>query len=147
MFWEDHIASFSSQIHELCFGDNTKYSWNPRAKFVVSVVSKCRHFDNKVISKAILEHLWRFEVMNAAVLFLKSNENGGNDLQQNTTDSAQGPYVELHTWNPFENSDRCIPAKGTVRVKVFIVRNLSDFRKTRYMEDISIRIFTDAQFS
>ena len=58
MFWENHIASFSSQIRELCFGDNTKYSWNPRAKFVVSVVSNCRHFDNKVISKAILEHLW-----------------------------------------------------------------------------------------
>jgi len=67
--------------------------------------------------------------MNTAVLFLKSNEQADNDLQQNTTNSTQGTYLELHTWYPYENSDRCNPDEGTVPVKVFTVRILSDIRR------------------
>jgi hypothetical protein len=81
-------------------------------------------------SRAILNYLWLNEVMKAAVLFLKSNEHASNGLQQNTTDSAQDTSLELHTWYPYENSDRCNPAEGTVPVKVFTVRNLSDIRRS-----------------
>ena len=130
MILEYEIISFMQQLYEMNFGDNMKYSWNPRAKFVVSVMSNCKIFENKLISKSILEHLWKFEVMNATVLFLRSNKYGGDDLHQNTTDSAEGTYVELHTWNPYENSDRCVPAKGNISVKVFTVRNLNDFRRS-----------------
>jgi hypothetical protein len=38
--------------------------------------------------------------------------------------------LELHTWYPYENSDRCNPDEGTVPVKVFTVRNLSDIRRS-----------------
>jgi hypothetical protein len=86
--WGFHIASFSWHLNELIFGNNTKHAWNPRAKFLVSVMSNCTYFDNKLISRAFLEHLWNFEVMNATVLLLKSNEHAGTDLQQNKTDSA-----------------------------------------------------------
>jgi len=127
--WEENIGNFMWQMNQLVFRDNTKYSWNPRAKFVVSVVSNCRHFENKFISRAILEHLWFYDVMDAVVLFLKSNEHAGNDLLQNTTESTQSTYLELHTSYPYENSDRCHPVAGTVPVKVFTVRNLSDFRR------------------
>ena len=67
--------------------------------------------------------------MNAAVLLLKSNKLAGNDLQQNTTVSAQDTYVELHTWYPYGNSDRCYSPEGTELAKVFTVRNLSDIRR------------------
>jgi hypothetical protein len=36
-------------------------------------MSNCTQFDNKVISRATLEHMWNFKVMKATVLFLKSN--------------------------------------------------------------------------
>ena len=130
MVWEDHITLFSQQLHELFYGTNTKDSLSPRAKFVVSVMSNCKHFDNKLISRAILENLWNFKVTHAAVLFLKSNESTDNDLQQNTNHSTKGTYVELHTWYPYEISDRCNPSEGTVPVKVFNVRNLSDIRRS-----------------
>jgi hypothetical protein len=68
--------------------------------------------------------------MNATVLFMKTNEHVGNDLQQNTTDSTQGTYLELHIGYPYKNSDRCNPTEGTVPVKVFTVRNLSDIRRS-----------------
>jgi hypothetical protein len=66
--------------------------------------------------------------MNATVLFLKTNEHTGNDLQNNTDYSTQGTYLELHTGYPYENSDRCNPTDSTVPVKVFTVRNLRDIR-------------------
>ena len=128
--WEYRIPSFWQQLYELSVDTSTGLSWNPRAKFIVPVMSNCTQFDNTYISKLILEHLWLHEVMNATVLFLKSNELTVKDLQHNTTDSAQGPYVELHTGNPYEHSNRCSAAKGTVGVKVFTVRNLRDIRKS-----------------
>ena len=38
--------------------------------------------------------------------------------------------MELHTWYPYENSERCNPAESTVPVQVFIVRHLSDIRRS-----------------
>ena len=124
--WEEHISRYFQQLHDIFVGN----SWNPRAKFVVSVISNCTHLENKQLSRAILNELWFKEVINATVLFLKSTEHEGNDLQHNTNDSAQGTYLELHTWYPYENSERCNPAEGTVPVQVFTVRNLSDIRRS-----------------
>jgi hypothetical protein len=125
---EEYSSRFWHQVYELSVDDKTWLSWNPRTKFVVSVISNCTHLDNTHISKAILNHLWFFKITNAAVLFLNSNEHSGKDLQQNTNDSTQGTYLELHTWYPYENSERCNPEEGTVPVKVFTARNLSDIR-------------------
>ena len=128
--WEGHIARYVQQLYELSVVNNMGNSWNPRAKFLVSVMSNCTHMENTKLSRVVLNELWLYEVMNVAVIFLKSNEHGCNDLQQNTTDSAQGTYVELHTWYPYETSDRCNPTEGTVPVKVFIERNLSDISRS-----------------
>ena len=49
-------------------------------------------------------------------------------------DSAQVTYLELHTWYPYENSERCNPAEGTARVRVFTVRNLSDIRRNNFLK-------------
>jgi hypothetical protein len=103
-----------------------------RAKFVVSVMSNYTNMGNTKFSRAVLNELCLYEVMSVAVLLLKSNKLAGNDLQQNTTVSAQGTYVGLHTSYPYGNSDRCYPTEGTelVKVKVFTVRNLSAIRRS-----------------
>jgi hypothetical protein len=55
---------------------------------------------------------------------------GGNNLQLNTIDSTQDTYLELYTWYPYENSERCNPDEGTVQVRVFTVRNMSDIKRS-----------------
>jgi hypothetical protein len=45
------------------------------------------------------------------------------------TDSAQVTYLELNTWYPYENSQKCNTAESTVPVKVITVRKLSDIRR------------------
>jgi hypothetical protein len=92
-------------------------------------MSNCTQFDNKNISSTILGLLSNYQVTNVAVLFPNSNEHACYDLQNTITQTAHGTYLELHTWYPYENSDRCIPAKGTAIVKVFAMRYLSDFRR------------------
>jgi hypothetical protein len=126
--WEKYISGVWQQLFELSFNDKLWLSRNPRSKHIVSVMSNCTHLDKTNISRAILNNLWFYQVMNAAVLFLNSNEHAGNDLQQNTTDSAQSTYLEVHTWYAYENSYRCNPDEGTVPVKVFTFRNVSDIR-------------------
>jgi hypothetical protein len=78
--WEKHISHFWQQLYELSLGNNMWHSRNARAKFVVCVMSNCTLIGNTKVLKAILKELWVQEVMNSAVVFLKSNEHGGNDL-------------------------------------------------------------------
>jgi len=84
-------------------------------------MSICKHMENKNLSRALFNYLRFHKVMNASVPFLKSNKQGGNNLQQNTRVSAQGTYLELQTWYPYDNSDRSNPAEDTVPLKVLTV--------------------------
>ena len=127
---EKYILNLLEQLYELSADDKMWLSRNRRGNHIVPVMSNCTHLDNTHIAKAILTQLWFNQVSSAAVLFLKSNEQAGNDPQSNITDSTQVTYLELHTWHPYENSERCNPAEGTVPVKVFTVRNLSDIRRS-----------------
>ena len=126
--WEQNTVDFQKQLSVLS-GGNLRESWNPNARFVIQVMANCKHFDCKNISRSILSHLWTYQVSNVIVLFLKPNAHGSNDPQQNTSDLPKGTSLEIHTWYPYENSDRCNPDDGTVPVKVFTVRNFSDIRR------------------
>ena len=129
--WEKYSSGVWQQLLELSVNDKLWLSRNPRGKYILPLMSNCTNLDNINISRAILNTLWFYQVTNSAVLFLKSNEHSGNDVQQNTTNSTQGTYLELHTWYPYENSGRCNPDEGTIPVKVFTVRNLNDIRRSQ----------------
>jgi len=127
--WTEYISRFQQQVYELSADNNTWHSWNPRAKFIVAVMSNCERKENTEISRAILSELWLNEVMETAVLFLVSNEHEISDLERNTNDSVYGTYLEMHSCFPYENSERCHPTEGTVPVKVFKARNFSEIKK------------------
>jgi hypothetical protein len=97
---------------EFIFGNNRERSWNPRAKLVVPLMSNCTQVDNRNISRAILENLWKVNIMKATVRFLNSNEHGSIDLQQNTIVSAQDKYLE-----------RTIGIRIRIQTDAFLQRN------------------------
>jgi hypothetical protein len=134
--WEQNTFDFQKQVSALSEG-TLRESWNPNARFVIPFMANCTYFDCKNISRSILSHLWTYQVSNAIVLFLKPNAQGSKDLQHNDSDLRKGTSLEIHTWYPYENSERCNPADGTVLVKVLTLRNLSDIRKN----DIFKRIY------
>jgi len=108
-------------------------------------MSNCTHIQTK-ISKALLNELWVREVMNATVLFLKSNEQGGIYMQRNINDSTQGTYLELRTWFPYENSESSIPHESTVIVKVLTVRNLNDINRSDIFRGYNVMNFHGCPF-
>jgi hypothetical protein len=136
--WEERTSRFRQQLSILRFG-NTRQSWNPRAKFLVTIMSDCSHFDITLISRAILNEFWFHGVRNAAVFFRKSSEERGKKSQQSTSYSKQGTHLELQSWFPYENSERCDPAEGTVPVKVFTIRNLRDIRRSDVFKEHLIK--------
>jgi hypothetical protein len=138
--WQQNTFGFPEQLSGLSGGKLREW-WNPSARFVVSVLANWTLFDSKNISRFILSHFWAYKISDSAVLFLKSTEQEGNELQHNTNDSAQGTYWELHTWYPYENSERCNPAEGTVPVQVFTVRHLSDMNKWKIFKKYFVKNF------
>ena len=142
--WEQNTFGIRKQLSALS-GDKMSESWKPNARFIIQVMANCTQFESKNMSRSILSHLWTYQVSNAVVLFLKPDAYRDNDMQQKTSNSAQSTYWELHTWYPYENSERCNPADGKVPVKVFTVRNLSDITKNtifkRYYEKTFSQMF------
>jgi hypothetical protein len=55
--WEELVSGFQQQLSRLRFG-YARESLNPRAKFLVSLMSNCSHFDATLISRAILDEFW-----------------------------------------------------------------------------------------
>jgi len=96
----------------------------------LDVESNVTLFENTFISRSFLGDLWSYHFSKSDLLFTSSNVQESRDLQQNTAYSAQCTYLEWHTSYPYENSDRCNPAEGTVPVKVFTVRNFSNNRRS-----------------
>jgi len=106
------------------------HSWNPRAKFVVPVMDTCRAYNESYLSRAILSILWLYKVTKGVVLFSESNERVSTVLQEHMNSSSQDAQWSLHTWLPYENSQRCDPLEGTVPLRTLLARNLSDVRNS-----------------
>jgi hypothetical protein len=139
--WQEHFSRFWLQMHKMFLENHRIHSWNQKEKLIVSVMSNCLNVENTNFSRAILNELRLKEFMNAAVLFLKPNDPTYKDLQQNTTDSAQDTYLELHTWYLYANSDGCNPSEGNVAVNVFTVQNISDIKKGGIFKEYSSKNF------
>jgi hypothetical protein len=105
-------------------------SWNPRAKFVVPVMDTCRPYNVSYLSQAILSKLWLYKVTKGVVLFSESNERVSTVLQEHMNSSSQDAQWSLHTWLPYENSQRCDPLESTVPLRILLARNLSDVRNS-----------------
>ena len=95
--WAQNTLKFRAQLNELRLcGD----SWNPKAKFVVSLMSNCTYIEITKYSRYFLRELWFRGAVNAAVLFLKSNEQSGIYMRGNTSDSAQSfPFIRFKKWS------------------------------------------------
>ena len=102
--WEQNTFGIRKQLSALSEG-KMRESWKPNARFIFQEMANCTQFESKNMSQSILSHLWTYQVSNAAVLFLKPDAYGDNDMQQKTSNSAQSTYWELHTWYPYENSE------------------------------------------
>jgi hypothetical protein len=90
--WKKYISELWQQMRKLFTNDKIWLSRNPRGNYIVYVMSNCTHLDTINISRDILNELWFFQVSNAAVLFLKSNEH------IRICNKTQPILHKTHTW-------------------------------------------------
>jgi hypothetical protein len=55
--WEVHVIRFWLQLYELCIAKASWYSWNPKANFIVSLLSNCTHIENTKFSRALFQEI------------------------------------------------------------------------------------------
>lgn len=125
----EYIQRISQQFAALALG-KLHLSWNPKAKFVLPVMSACMHYKTTYLARAILSKLWLYKVTNAVVLFIESSGYSVNFLAQNETLSAEHVQLGLHTWFPYGNAKSCNPIDGTVPLRTFLLRNRSDIHQS-----------------
>jgi hypothetical protein len=123
--FDEYIGKFSKQLTALASG-KVQHSWNPRAKFVLPVLSACTNHNSTYLARAILSRLWLYKVTNAVVLFTESNGHSSKFLEQSKARLAQHVRLSLHTWFPYEDSKRCNPTDGTVPVRTVFLQNVND---------------------
>jgi hypothetical protein len=133
--WDKTPLGFQQQLTVTSAGTLWQ-SWNPSAEFLLVIMGTCMYFEGSNISRSILSEFWPFQVTSATVLYLKSSEHWAKHLSENTSDSAQDKNLELHTWYPYENSESCSPAEGTIHVKVSTVRHLSISKTAKYTKTV-----------
>jgi hypothetical protein len=119
----EYISRFRQQVYKLSADNFTGQSFNPRAKFVVSVMSNCGQKENTEFSIDILNEFWLNESMKATVLFLMFNEHGS------INDSVKSTYLEMHTFYRYEKAQGCNGDEGTLSVKVNTEQNFSDVKR------------------
>jgi hypothetical protein len=126
----EYISRFKQHVYKLSADNVTGQSLNPRAKFIVSIMSNCEPKEHTEFSRVILNELWLNEVMKATVLFLNFSEHGGNDLFGSKTDSVKSTYLEMHTLYHYEKAQVCNENEGTLPVEVNTAQNISDIKRS-----------------
>jgi len=135
----EYISRFRQQVYELSADEITGQSFNPRVKFIVSVMSNCEQKENTEFSRAILNELWLNEVMKATVLFRKFSERGS------INDSVKNTYLEMHTLYHHEKAQGCNGNEGTLPVKVHTAQNFSDIKRSGIFQNYYNKNFHKCQ--
>ena len=143
--WKDFISRFQQQVYEVSADNSTWYSFNPRAKFIISIMSNCEQKENREISRAILSELLMKEVLSAIVLFPNFNEHESNDLHGSITDSVQSTYLEMHTFDRYENAQKCNANQGNLPVKVYTMQKFDDIKRRDIFQNYHNKNFHKCQ--
>lgn len=85
---------------------SSKMSWNPRARFVVSVIITNDAFNAQTTAKIVLEELWFYKIINAIVI-LKSPQTQKNGNDAGTFSDIHDQNLEIYTWFPYQDQGRC----------------------------------------
>jgi hypothetical protein len=103
----DIVQSVKSQLKRL----SSYPEWNPRARFVVTVMNICFKYNAEELSQRILVELWKRKILNAIVLIPLTNTSPSEGATGNRTRTdglvIQVPTLGMYTWFPYRGPDRC----------------------------------------
>jgi len=103
---ENVLERIMGQIQTLSYHP----SWNPRARFIVTPITKQDTHSTTRWAQQILSYLWQWKITNVVVLIRASQP-----LATNVTPVSQPSIMfEFYTWFPYDSPDQCSTVKDVV---------------------------------
>jgi len=106
---------------------SNKASWNPRARFVVSVTITNDVYKCQAIAKIVLEELWTFKILNAIVI-LKSPQKETNGKDAGTFRNIRDQNLEIYTWFPHHDQGGCLALHDVIPFDFWLMEGNGRFR-------------------
>ena len=102
-------------------------SWNPRARFVVSVTITNDVYKCQETAKIVLEELWSLKILDAIVI-LKSpqTQTTGNDA--GTYSNIRDQNLEIYTWFPHHDQLRCWAFHDVIPLDIWLMEGNGRFK-------------------
>ena len=105
---------------------SNKASWNPRARFVVSVSITNDVYNCQATAKMVLEELWSFKILNAIVI-LKSPQTQTNGNDSGTFSNIRDQNLEIYTWFPYQDQGRCSAFHDVIPFDIWLMEGNGRF--------------------
>jgi hypothetical protein len=129
--WSNHetdiVQSVKSQLEQL----SSYPGWNPRARFVVIVMSVSFKYNAEELSQRILVELWKRKVLNSIVLIPLTNTSQ-SEVAADTRTRADGlemdaPLLGIYTWFPYRGPNRCSVVDEAVLLDMWLMAGEGNF--------------------
>ena len=128
---EDVLGRIMGQIQTLSY----HRSWNPRARFIVTPITKQDTHSSTRWAKQILSYLWQWKIINVVALIRVPEP-----LTTNITPVSQpSTMFELHTWFPYDSPDQCSTVHDVVLLDSWTTEGQGRFIKNANLYPIKIK--------
>jgi hypothetical protein len=106
---------------------SNKASWNPRARFVVSVIMTNEVYNYQATAKILLEELWSFKILNAIVI-IKSPQTQTSGHGAGTFSNIRDQNLEMYTWLPYQDRGRCSTIHDVILLDIWLMEENGRFK-------------------
>ncbi|PNF33395.1 hypothetical protein B7P43_G04164 [Cryptotermes secundus] len=128
----DIVQSVRSQLKRL----SSYHEWNPRARFVVTVMNISFKYNAEKLSQRILVELWKRKILNAIVLIPLTNTSQSQDATGTRRRSdgliMEVPALGIYTWFPYRGPNRCSVVDEAVLLDVWIMEGEGNFVRNSF---------------
>lgn len=128
---EDVLERIREQIQTLSY----HRSWNPRAMFIVTSITKQDTHSSTRWAQQILSYLWQWRIINVVALIRVLQP-----LTKNFTPVSQpSTMFELYTWFPYDSPDQCSTVHHVVLLDSWTTEGQGSFTKNANLFPIKIK--------
>ncbi|PNF33402.1 hypothetical protein B7P43_G04163 [Cryptotermes secundus] len=128
----DIVQSVRSQLKRL----SSYPEWNPRARFVVTVMNISFKYNAVEVSQRILVELWKRKILNAIVLIPLTHTSQSEDATD-TRKRPDGhimevPALGIYTWFPYQGPNRCSVVDEAVLLDMWLMEDEGNFVRNSF---------------
>ncbi|PNF33396.1 hypothetical protein B7P43_G04165 [Cryptotermes secundus] len=128
----DIVQSVKSQLKRL----SSYPEWNPRARFVVTVINISFKYNAEELSQRLLVQLWERKILNAIVLIPLTNTSQ-SQVATGTRRRPDGLVMEvsalgIYTWFPYQGPNQCSVVDEAVLLDMWLMEGEGNFVRNSF---------------